>query len=290
MLLFCKLALHSFLILNNLYLVHVVKTMMNHTCPNMIISVGYITNQYSCCCFVSQNIKVAVKRIRSWRTGKLSPKDTWMFWISCYVTFPHQQDNSVWDADKADNSSPLIPDLQIESSEFTTLVVCVCVVISIKHRNSNSDSGSLKWAFYRHSALRQQGFMLMILTYFWSCFFLLLAPQSTPLGPGTGLEAEPGEDTLSYCALQRSLQGAAWIYFSTVWFTDSFCWTSSLVPVCCRVLSYSEILIIWCTYARHWAAVSLCRIWPWLSGYSASKASAFLHVSVYACLSLWKRL
>ena len=63
--LFCKLALHSFVILNNLYLVQVVKTMMNHTCPNVIISGGYITNQYSCCCFVNQNIKVAVKRIRS---------------------------------------------------------------------------------------------------------------------------------------------------------------------------------------------------------------------------------
>lgn len=287
MLLFCKLALHSFWILNNLYLVHVVKTVMNHTCPNVIISVGYITNQSSCCCFVSQNIKLAVKRIRSWRTGKLSPKDTWMFWISYYVTVPHQQDNRVWDADRAGNSSALIPDLQLESSEFTTVVV-----ISIKHRNSNSDSGSLKWALYRRSALHVSAettgvhandpYLFLELLFSASCTAV------NPRGPGAGLEAEPGEDTLSYCALQRSLQGAAWIYLSTVWFTDSFCWTSSLVPVC--VLSDSDILTIWCTYASHWAAVSLCRIWPWLSGYSASKASACLHVSVYACLSLGKRL
>lgn len=68
-------------------------------------------------------------------------------------------------------------------------------------------------------------------------------------------EADPGEDTVSYCALQRSLQGAAEIYFSTVWFIDGFCWGSSLVPVC--DLSHTEILVVRCTSnAKIRAAVS----------------------------------
>lgn len=95
-------------------------------CTDSIINIGNITHQHNCCFFLrSQNTKVAVERIREWQTGKLSPKDTWRFWISCYVTFSHQQDNSVWDTDKADNAGLLMPDLQIEPSEFSTIIVSV---------------------------------------------------------------------------------------------------------------------------------------------------------------------
>lgn len=88
-----------------------------------------------------------------------------------------------------------MPDLQIEPSEFSTLIVSVLCLSFQKKKGTVTVTGKvlnelsidiLHCMLFSNS---QQGFILMNAYLFQGPVFCHLAAQSTPLGPDAGLDA-----------------------------------------------------------------------------------------------------
>ena len=126
--------------------------------------------------------------------------------------------------------------------------------------------------------------------------------ESLPSSGSAGLDAGGwcrggGDDTGSYCALQRSLRGAAEIYFSTAWFIDSW---FLLGFISGASLPSSLFLRSWLSDALD-AAVSFSDVLAmtqWCFSLVSVPADNFffpllafvLSFGLFLCLSVWKEL